>query len=54
MAFELLAILLLTVFIGGKLDEYLELEDPWMTILLMFMGMTAWFIRLYKDVSRPQ
>ena len=51
MAFELLALLLIAVFIGGKIDEYLSLEDPWITILFIFLAMGGWFVRLYKDVT---
>ncbi|MDX1685386.1 MAG: AtpZ/AtpI family protein [Saprospiraceae bacterium] len=51
MAFELAAYLIVAVLIGGWLDDLLELEDPWMTILLLFLFLAGWFIRLYRDVS---
>lgn len=51
MAFELAAYLVIAVLLGGWLDDYFGLQDPWLTILLIFLFLTGWFIRLYRDVS---
>ena len=51
MAFELAAYLVVAVLLGGWLDDHFGFRDPWLTIILMFAFLTAWFIRLYKDVS---
>lgn len=51
MAFELLAYILVAVFLGGWLDEKFEFEKPWLTIVLMFLFLAAWFVRLIKDTK---
>lgn len=51
MAFELAAYLAVAVILGGWLDSKIGWEDQWMTIVLIFLFLAGWFIKLYRDVS---
>jgi len=52
MAFQMMVFIGLGIFIGKKLDAYLGLESPLMTLLcaLLALGMTLYLI--VKDVSK--
>lgn len=50
MAFEMAAILFVFVFAGKKLDEVVETETPWFTILGVFIGAFAAFYFTLKDL----
>jgi F0F1-type ATP synthase assembly protein I len=50
MAFEMAAILFVFVFGGKKLDEVVETETPWFTILGLFLGAFAALYFTLKDL----
>jgi F0F1-type ATP synthase assembly protein I len=52
MAFQLLALLAIAVYLGGLLDDYLGTSKPWMTILILFLVMGGWFTNVYLDLTR--
>ena len=52
MAFQLLVLLGVAVYIGGWLDEYLGTSKPWMTIIMLFFVMGGWFARIYIDLTK--
>jgi hypothetical protein len=54
MAFELLAMTLIMVFIGKKLDSWLETEKPYMVALLVSLGVTAYMIKLYYETQNKK
>jgi F0F1-type ATP synthase assembly protein I len=47
MAYELVAILIVGVIAGKKLDAWLELDKPYMTLGLLMVFLIAYFVRLY-------
>ena len=52
MAFELVALLLVAVFLGGKLDNWLELEKSYMTMTFLIIFLVAYFFRIYYAFSK--
>ena len=53
MGIQLIVLLFIGVFVGEKLDTYLQLDQPWMTIIMIFFLFFAWFYRLYLDLTQP-
>lgn len=51
MAFELFALLFILLFIGQKLDKYFNLEQPFLSVGFLLLGLVAYFVKLIKDVS---
>jgi F0F1-type ATP synthase assembly protein I len=49
--FTLFALLGIAVYAGQKLDAYLELEQPWFTILFLLLGFGGWVAKLMKDLE---
>ena len=41
-----------SAWIGQKLDAYFALEKPFITIFLVLLFATGYFIKLYKDLTR--
>ena len=54
MATQLLVLLLIGVWMGGKADAYFGFEKPWTTIFLIFLFMVGWFVRLYMDLEKDR
>ena len=52
MATQLLVMMLIAVWLGGKADTYFGFEKPWATIALVFIFMSGWFARLYYDLVK--
>jgi F0F1-type ATP synthase assembly protein I len=52
MAFQMLALILLGVWSGGKLDAWLQNSRPYFTAALALLGVFIGFYQLYKEVSR--
>ena len=50
-AFELFILLFIGAFIGGKLDQKLQLEESYMTILMLLLAFFLFFYRLVKQLS---
>jgi len=51
MAFEMVILMLIAIWIGGWLDEKLDLEQPIMTIVLVLLAAGGFLYRLVKNVS---
>ena len=47
MAYELVAILIVGVLAGKKLDAWMEFDTPYMTLSLLIIFLIAYFVRLY-------
>ena len=52
MAFELVAILVLAVFLGKKLDELMSCESPYATLGLLLFFLIAYFVRIYYSLTK--
>lgn len=51
LGFELLASIILGAYLGSLLDNYWALSKPYMTILGMFLFLSASFYHLIKAIS---
>lgn len=47
MAYELVAILIVAVIAGKKLDAYMEYDKPYLTLSLLIVFLIAYFVRIY-------
>ena len=53
MAFQMAAIILIGAFSGKKLDEYLGLEKPLMTVFFSLFAIAAALYLSLKDLFKP-
>ena len=51
MATQLFVLLFLFLWLGKKLDAYLELEKPVFMLLFILLGLSAYLYKVFKDVS---
>ena len=54
MAFELLILILIMVFIGKKIDAWLELEKPIMLVLFVCFGMISYLVKIYYQINKSK
>lgn len=54
MAFELLILILIMVFIGKKIDKWLELEKPIMVVLFVCFGMIGYLVKIYYEMNKKR
>ena len=52
MAFQIVAYLLVGIFIGKKLDTHFDTEQPIFTAILAMLFLAAYFFKLYIDLNR--
>ena len=52
MAFELLAIILVMVFMGRKIDQWMHNSRPIALALLVLVGMVGYMIKIYYETQR--
>lgn len=52
MAFELLAMILVMVFIGRKIDQWMHNSRPIALALLVLVGMVGYMIKIYYETQR--
>jgi F0F1-type ATP synthase assembly protein I len=52
MAFELLALILIMVFAGKKIDTYFNHEKSFMTAFLVVFAVVGYMIRLYYEIIK--
>jgi len=52
MAFEMFAFIGLGLLFGSFLDKWAKTSDPYFTLGLGFLFLSAYFVRLVKDLSR--
>jgi len=54
MAFELLILILVMVFIGKKIDSWLGFEKPLMLVLLVCFGMVGYMVKIYYQTNKKK
>ena len=54
MAFELLVLILIMVYIGKKIDSWLGLEKPIMLVFLVCLGMVGYMVKIYYQTNKKQ
>lgn len=52
LGFQMLGMLLFFLFVGQKLDSYFELNQPFITIVLILVGFTAYMYKLYVELMK--
>jgi F0F1-type ATP synthase assembly protein I len=52
MAFQMLVYFGLGIFIGMKVDEWLNTNQPYFTILGLLLFASAYFYRLIRDLEK--
>ncbi|HEB62617.1 MAG TPA: AtpZ/AtpI family protein [Bacteroidetes bacterium] len=52
MAFELLALILIMVFAGKKLDAYFDNKKSFLTAALVVFGVIGYMVRLYYEITK--
>lgn len=52
MAFEILAITLIMVFLGKKLDIYFDNSKPVMVVLLVCFGIVGYLVKIYYETQK--
>lgn len=48
---EMAAAIFICVYIGHRLDKYFQTGTPWITILTLFIGVSAAFYLVYKQLK---
>jgi F0F1-type ATP synthase assembly protein I len=51
MATQLFVLLFLLLWLGKKLDTYLEFEKPIFMLIFILFGLAAYLYKVYKDAS---
>lgn len=51
LAFQLAAVVFISIFVGGKIDDRLALDVPLVTILMILLLIGGYFYKLIKDLS---
>lgn len=52
MAFQIIAYVVVGIFLGKKLDEYLQREDQLFTALLAIFFLGLFFFKVFVDLNR--
>ena len=52
MAFQMIAVLLVAAYSGQWLDDYYQNEQPWFTLVLLLVGVTASMYLIIKTVTK--
>ena len=53
MAFQMVAYILVGVFIGRKLDQYFATSRPLLTALMAILFLGVYLFKLVRDLSQP-
>lgn len=53
-AFQMAGIILLSIFIGSKIDGWAETSQPYFTILIVLIAFTGYMYKLYIELMKPQ
>ncbi|WP_406626680.1 AtpZ/AtpI family protein [Portibacter marinus] len=51
MATQLFVLLFILLWLGRKLDEYLQFEKPIFMLVFIIIGLAAYLYKVYKDVA---
>ncbi len=54
LAFQLIALLLVGMWLGGRVDEALAFETPWFTLLGVLLGLGAGLYQLLRDLLQAK
>lgn len=54
LAFQLIALLLVGMWLGGLADEALAFETPWFTLLGVLLGLGAGLYQLLRDLLQAK
>jgi ATP synthase protein I len=54
LGFQMAATIGLGIWIGRKVDEYLGLQQPWLTMLLVMLLFIGFIYKLYVDLTRKE
>lgn len=49
--FTLFGLLAIAVYGGQRLDAFLELSQPWFTIVFLLVGFGGWVAKLMRDLD---
>ncbi|MBX2814772.1 MAG: AtpZ/AtpI family protein [Saprospiraceae bacterium] len=52
MAFQIIAYILVGIFLGDRLDKYFEMDQPVFTAILAMVFLCLFFFKLYVDLNR--
>jgi len=52
MAFELLALILIMVFAGKKLDAYFDNKKSFITAILVVFAVVGYMVKLYYEITK--
>lgn len=52
MAFQMIAVLLVAAYSGQWLDDHYKNEQPWFTLVLLLIGVTASMYLIIKTVTK--
>jgi hypothetical protein len=53
-AFQLAGLMIIGIFLGKKLDAWLGLEKPFMTMLLIMIFFSGYMYKLYVDLTKNE
>ena len=53
MAFQMIVVLLIAAYAGQWLDKHFNSTQPWFTLVLLLIGVTASMYIIIKTVTRP-
>lgn len=54
MAFQMIAIIFVITFLGKRLNDYWELDPPYVTALFALLGVLAALYLTLKDIINPK
>jgi len=54
LAFQIVATILILVYLGGKLDDYAENDTPWFTLLGAIIGVVGSMVYLIVQVTKSK
>lgn len=50
LAFQMAALLFIAIYLGQKVDQWLELQKPYATGLFTILSLTGFMYKIYMDV----
>jgi F0F1-type ATP synthase assembly protein I len=54
LAFQMIGVLVLAAWAGMKLDEHFQTENPWFTIVLLLLAVTASMVLVIVSLNKKQ
>ncbi len=53
LAFQMVAVLGLAIWLGGKADAYFQTSQPWFTVGMVLLGLIGTLLAVVRDLTRP-